>query len=92
MVNYPSTNILISPLDDKNKKRLEEIKTFLENRGSSYSQNTDNLNRIEHHYFMGTSVVRISTLVKKADIKIVSLGEPYLSNLKKDIEQILDEK
>jgi len=95
MVLYPSTNILLSPLDgldSKARKCLHEIETYLEINGTSFSQSSDNIDRqckTEKHYFMGTSVVKINTFRNKADIKIMSINESYLSNLKKNIETML---
>lgn len=90
MVLYPSTNIFVSSLDDKAIKCLDEIETYLEINGTPYHQNSDNPNRIETHYFMGTSVVRINKFKKKADIKILAVNESYLSTLKKNIEVMLE--
>jgi hypothetical protein len=89
MLSYPSTNILVSPLDDKAIKCLNEIETYLEINGTPYHQNSDNPNRIETHYFMGNSVVRINKFKKKADIKIVSSKEDLLLGMKKSIETML---
>jgi hypothetical protein len=94
MVRYPETNILIKPLDDKAIKCLNEIKTYLEINGTAYSQHSDNIDRptrMEYHYFMGTSAVRIMEFSRRVDIKIVALGESYLHNIKKNIEKILNE-
>lgn len=79
------------PLDDKAIKCLNEIETYLEINGAPYHQNSDNPNRIETHYFMGNSVVRINKFKKKADIKIMAVNDSYLFNIKKNIETMLEQ-
>jgi hypothetical protein len=90
MVKYPSTNILVSPLDDKNIRNLFNVKTYLEIKGESYYQNTDNPNRKDFHYFMGNSTVTIIELSRKVDIRIVASGEVSLTHIKTNLEKILN--
>jgi len=96
MVNCPSTNILLSPpggMDSKTRKCLSEIQTYLEINGNLYSTSSDNINRprrTEYHYFMGDSVVKITTFSYKANIDIVSHKEDSLLGLKKSIESFLN--
>jgi hypothetical protein len=96
MVNLPSTNILLSPLggmDSKARKCLGEIQTYLEINGNLYSQSSDNIDRpkrTEYHYFMGDSVVKITTFIDKANIEIVSHKTDSLLGLKKSIESFLN--
>lgn len=96
MVKYPEADLTISKLDEDNKSRehLNEINTYLETNGTLYSETYDNVDRprrTEKHYFMGTSVVRIMTFNKRADIKIIASGKRVLNRMKATIENILDE-
>jgi hypothetical protein len=88
---YSKTNILVSPLDEKNKDYLEKIKICLGNEGDAYSQNTDNPKRQEYHYFLGDSVVYIEEFSNRANIKIESASDVSLRVLKYNlIEKILN--
>lgn len=91
MTDFPSTNILIAPLDDKSIKRLEEIKTYMEINGNPYHQNNCNPNKKEFHYFMGNSIVFIEEFKNKADINIVAYEENNLNSMKTNIEKIINE-
>ena len=84
MVIYPSTNILIF-----DKTNLEKVKSYLEFKGNTYSQNTRNSERKEFHYFFGNSSVFIKEFKKKADIKIFSEQESFLNDLKRNIQDVL---
>jgi hypothetical protein len=97
MVLYPSTNILLSKLDEDEKVRdsLHSVENYLEINGDSYSQtwnSSDRPSRTEYHYFMGDAVVRIMKFNKRADIKIIAATEKRSDDLKKSIEDILNKK
>jgi len=91
MANFPETNILLNPLDDNNKKRLENVKTYLEVKAKPYHQNTSDPYKKEFHYFGGDYSVFINELLSKADIRIVASSGDRLTYTKKDIEKVLNE-
>ncbi len=93
MATYPTTNIFLNKIDDKTRKNIEEVKTYLEIKGVPYSQNSDNncaVGRLDLHYFMGNSVVKITQFSNVTDIKIIANNGENLSSIKKSIERILD--
>jgi hypothetical protein len=96
MVKYPETNILISPLNGLNsevRKRLSEIQTYLEINGTNYSQSSNNIDRPtrdKSHYFMGNSVVEITTFTNKVNIKIIARDDGLLLGMKRSIEKLLE--
>jgi hypothetical protein len=94
MALYPEKNMTISKLDEdeKAKKSLQDIQTYLGVNGDSYSQTwspSDRPTRSEYHYFMGDAVVRIMTFNKRADIKIIAATEKRLDDVKMNLEKLL---
>lgn len=91
MKDYFSTEIRVfnfhkNPVNNS----IFHLQSYLEIEGKPYYQNMDNPKRKEFHYFMGNSVVRISEFSDKANIRIYSGNEDLLSEMKKNIEKIIN--
>lgn len=88
VIYHPRTNILIN---DKYEFSLQSLYSELNLIGSEYHQNSDNPKKTELHWFLENSAIVISEYEKKANIKIISTNEIYLSHMKSKIEKILEE-
>jgi hypothetical protein len=88
MAKYPSTNILITGREMDN---LNSLQGYFEIIGTSFYQSSYELfkDRTDFIYFLGDSSVFLKRFKTKADIKICSLDEEKLSNLKNTIEEII---
>ena len=88
MVKYPLSNILVTGREMNN---LSSLQTYLEITGSSFYQSncSFNIQKTDFAYFLGDSTILLKRFEKKADIRICSVSEKRLSDLKKNIENIL---
>ena len=87
-MQYPKTNIF---LDNKYEFGLPTLYNELNLVGTPWHQNTDNPKRKEFHYFFQNTSIVISEYEKKANIKIISSHELFLTNMRSKIEKILKE-
>jgi hypothetical protein len=90
MVNYPSTEIVISPLDDKHKLLLENVRDYFRANGDDFYKNSHNPEEKDNIYFMGDSVVHINELSDKANIRILGSGQQSLTSIETALEDILE--
>jgi hypothetical protein len=91
MVNSPSKDINIVPLDSKNKLILQNIRDYLEVNGDCFYENFYNPLKKDYNYYIQGSVVAISEFPEKASILILASGEQSLTDIETTLEDMLGE-
>ena len=83
-------NISLNLLDINQAIDFKNLKNYLDSKRGLYHKNIENPNKKEFHYSCSDSVIFITELPGKADIKIVAPRYASLERMKSKIEDILN--